>query len=298
MVMEQIIKYINENLAEVITLKELADQAGYSEYYFSRKFKDYTGDTVKDYVIKRRLIKASEDIIAGSKIIDAAFEYGWQSHGGFTKAFTKEFGFSPSLLRAMLMELDGLGGISMGHVFLESTVVGTSKERLYDILVSVLNDSKIVYDDNELESAYQLACKAYEGINRYSGEEYVTHTINVAIILPQLEADIEVIIAGLFCDVTNKGILSIDDLSGKLRESTIKLIKKASSNNLKEDDDVLLIKMAERLHNLRTVEYMDEVKKTEKISQTVAEYMPIARKLGIKKLVDELDNLTQKNYNE
>lgn len=115
--MKQILKYIDEHLKENISLKQISDIAGYSEFHFSRMFKKSTGSTLQAYIIKRRLIKSSEDIVNGKRIIDVALEYGWESHSGFTKSFKKEFGFSPSLLKALIIEIDGLGGNSMGHVF-------------------------------------------------------------------------------------------------------------------------------------------------------------------------------------
>ena len=54
------------------------------------------GITLKDYVTRRKLVKASEIIVSGYRVIDAALQYGWETHAGFTKAFKKEFGFSPS----------------------------------------------------------------------------------------------------------------------------------------------------------------------------------------------------------
>lgn len=136
--MKQILKYIYEHLKENISLKQISDIAGYSEFHFSRMFKKSTGSTLQAYIIKRRLIKSSEDIVNGKRIIDVALEYGWESHSGFTKSFKKEFGFSPSLLKALIIEIDGLGGNSMGHVFLESAEIGIGKERLFDILCELL----------------------------------------------------------------------------------------------------------------------------------------------------------------
>ena len=111
--MKQILKYIYEHLKENISLKQISDIAGYSEFHFSRMFKKSTGSTLQAYIIKRRLIKSSEDIVNGKRIIDVALEYGWESHSGFTKSFKKEFGFSPSLLKALIIEIDGVGGNSM-----------------------------------------------------------------------------------------------------------------------------------------------------------------------------------------
>ena len=82
-------KYIESNLENDITLEKLCGFARYSEFYFVRIFKKKIGMTPMEYVIKRRLIKASEDIINGEKIIDVAIKYNWQSHSGFSKCFKK-----------------------------------------------------------------------------------------------------------------------------------------------------------------------------------------------------------------
>jgi len=116
---KHILKYIEEHLEEELSCSILAKEAGYSEYYFIRSFKSYVGITVMEYIGKRRLVKASEDILEGTKILDVALKYGWQSHSGFTKAFQREFGFSPSLLRTMNVSIKSLGGTTMNHVFLE-----------------------------------------------------------------------------------------------------------------------------------------------------------------------------------
>lgn len=103
------IQYIEENLEDVLLVGKIASQVGYSEFYFSRIFKEYMGQPVMEYIKSRKMIKASEMILAGRKIIDVALILGWQSHAGFTKAFTKEFGFSPSILRAMRIEMEYYG---------------------------------------------------------------------------------------------------------------------------------------------------------------------------------------------
>lgn len=156
-----------------------------------------------DYVCKRRLIMASEEIMGGRNIIDVAIEFGWQSHSGFTKAFKKEYGFSPSLLKVMIIELNNLGGSDMEHIFLDKTDEHASKEQLIQILKETIAHNGIEIEDN-IDDMIKYAVNAYKGIKRYSGDEYVTHTLNVAIILAQLETDINTIVAGLFCDVTKK----------------------------------------------------------------------------------------------
>ena len=305
MVMKQILTYIEEHLEDKITTIELADFAGYSEYHFIRLFKKYTNMTVTEYVIKRKLIKASEEIIEGNKIIDVAFKYGWQSHSSFTKAFNREFGFKPSLLRAVTLEINNLDGAmeasewrnSMNHVFLESTNVGKSKEELFDILIKKLNENGQEYSRKDLDTVYEVACKVYSGMTRYSGEEYVTHTINVAIVLAELGADSNIVLAGMLCD--NKGNIGLDEIKEQLSQGIYQIVENvynSSKELINENDDVILIKIAERLHNMRTIEFIDEDKRKEKALDTINLYMPIVRKMGNQKLIDELNDLSMKYY--
>lgn len=70
-----------------ITIEEIANSVGYSKFYFSRIFKAEMNISVMEYVKERKMIRASELILKGEKILDVAIEYGWESHGGFIKAF-------------------------------------------------------------------------------------------------------------------------------------------------------------------------------------------------------------------
>lgn len=292
-----ILKYIDEHLEEALTTEMIARFAGYSEYHFMRVFKECMNTTIMEYVCKRRLIKASEEIFLGEKIIDVAMKYGWQSHSGFTKAFKKEFGFYPSLLRAMKVTVENLGGSDMSHVFLESTKVGTTKEELFAILQKKLEINGVNVEQNKLNNAYRCACNAYRNVERYSGEEYVTHLINVSIVLAELGATADVILAGLFCDVAKKGIVTLGELSADLPKEIYDVIVKVQDTGdelVLASDEVVLIKLAERLHNMRTIEYIDESKKHQKAKETIELFMPLAKRLGNKKLIDELNDLSMK----
>ena len=287
MVMNSILKYIEDNLEEELNIKRLAEQAGYSEYHFLRMFKRCTNETVMEYVCRRRLIRSCEDILEGMRIIDVAIKYGWKSHSAFSKSFNREFGLSPSLLRAMKLEMDCIGGSCMNQIFLASTQVGMTKEELIKLLEKTMDNNGIKYDKNVLFQIYEVACNAYKGKKRYSGEEYVTHTINVALLLAELGAEQEVIYAGLFCDVFSKG--DSDKIQNNLQSGVWNVVKQLK--NEQNTNEVILIKLAERLHNMRTIEYIDESKRTEKIKETMEIYMPLARKINNQKLMDELNNL-------
>ena len=285
--MNSILKYIEENLEEELNVKLLAEKVGYSEYHFIRIFKKTTNETVMEYVCRRRLIRACEDILDGMRIIDVAIKYGWQSHSAFSKSFNREFGFSPSLLRAMKLEMDCIGGSYMYKIFLASTQVGMTKEQLIELLEDTMDKNGIIYDKKVLSEVYKVACNVYEGKKRYSGEEYVTHPINVAVLLAELGAEQDVILAGMFCDVFSKGKYS--NLENEIPCSVWNIVNQLE--NAPKSNEVILIKLAERLHNMRTIEYIDESKRAEKVKETIEVYMPLARKINNQKLIDELNNL-------
>lgn len=297
-IMNRVLRYVDEHIEEPLSIYQIAECAGYSEYHFARFFKEKMNMTVLEYVTKRKLIKASEEILSGKKVIDVALQYGWQSHSGFSKAFKKEFGFCPSILRAMLAEMQNLGGNAMNHVFLEATRVDAQKEELYEILKTKIEDNGIEIKEEQLEEIYQLSNKAYEGVRRYSGDEYVTHLLNVAIILAELGAESNVICAGMFCDVAKKGIMSLEMLKKELPLDIMEIV--IDTNEIvdkqveEHNDEVVMIKLAERLHNMRTVEFMDGDKQKIKAKETIELFMPMARKLGNQKLIDELTDLSMK----
>lgn len=91
-----LIEYIEENLQSDLSMEALSKKINYSPYYIQRIFSAATHIPIHDYITERRLIKAGEEILNGSTIVDAALKYGYSSHNGFTKAFEKKFGLPPS----------------------------------------------------------------------------------------------------------------------------------------------------------------------------------------------------------
>lgn len=292
MVMNHILKYIEEHLEESLNIKRLVEIAGYSEYHFIRMFKRYTNETVMEYVCRRRLIRACEDILLGMRIIDVAIKYGWQSHSAFSKSFNREFGFSQSLLKTMKLEIDCIGGSYMNHIFLQTTKIGMSKEELLKLLEETMDKNSIAFDPKKLSEVFKVACNAYKDKKRYSGEEYVTHPINVSILLAELGAEQDIILAGMFCDVSTKG--NDANLENELPYDIWNIVKRIDNQ---QSNEVILIKLAERLHNMRTIDYIDENKKIAKAKETIEIYMPLARKINNQKLIDELNNLAYKYNN-
>jgi (p)ppGpp synthase/HD superfamily hydrolase len=252
------------------------------------------------YVKRRKLTFASADLLNGDKIIEVALRYCYDSTSGFTKAFTKEFGFSPSMLKTMKLHFSVLGGnIHMSHIFLEKSDIHASKEELFAVLLKLIADSRSDYNVSLIEKTYVFACEAYKGIKRCSGDEYITHPINVAIILTFLEVPEDVIISGMMCDIFTKTIITADTIEREFSHDiknlllTLHKFDKLSLADI-DDEDVLTIKLAERLHNMRTVEFMDKSVQQIKAKETLQFFVPFAAKLGNAKLTEELNDLALK----
>jgi AraC family transcriptional regulator len=94
---QRTINYIEAHIKEDISAGNLAALIGFSEKHFYRLFKAYTGMSVMDYVRRRKMIRAIAQLRGGDRILDVALDYGFESHGGFAKAFKKQFGSSPQI---------------------------------------------------------------------------------------------------------------------------------------------------------------------------------------------------------
>mgnify|MGYP004469876433 CR=1 FL=1 len=188
--------------------------------------------------------------------------------------------------------------------------------RLYDMLIARIRKYHPSTDVSLIEKAYQLAVKAHGNQCRKSGEPYIVHPLWVAIILADLEMDKETIAAGMLHDVvedtevTEEEIrkefggevaLLVDGVTklGRLSYSSDKL--EVQAENLRKmflamakDIRVIIIKLADRLHNMRTLQFMTPVKQKEKAKETMDIYAPIAQRLGISKIKTELDDLALK----
>ena len=111
----------------------------------------------------------------------------------------------------------------MNEIFLNSTKLGTPKEELLVGLKELLKKNDVAVKEAELHAVYGVACRAYEGKKRYSGDEFVTHTINVAMLLTELGADADTILAGLFSDASERD--EAVDLSAELPAAVWNVVK-------------------------------------------------------------------------
>ena len=96
-IIQESIDYIEANLKTDLTPLELADMAGFSQFHYYRLFQLATGMSLMQYIVRRKLLNALFEISRGKKMIDAALEYGFDTHAGFYKAFKREFGCAPSV---------------------------------------------------------------------------------------------------------------------------------------------------------------------------------------------------------
>ena len=192
----------------------------------------------------------------------------------------------------------------------------TSPEILYQELINSVRKYHPSDDISMIERAYQVAKNAHEGQLRKSGEPYIIHPLCVAIILADLELDKETIVAGILHDAVEDTIMTTEEITeqfgaevallvdgvtklGQLSYSADKV--EVQAENLRKmflamakDIRVILIKLADRLHNMRTLQYMPPHKQQEKARETMDIYAPIAMRLGISKIKVELDDLSLK----
>ena len=199
---------------------------------------------------------------------------------------------------------------------LEAPADFTSPEELYQDLIATIRKYHPSDDITMIEKAYRVAKEAHREQKRKSGEPYIIHPLCVAIILADLEMDKETIEAGLLHDVVEDTAMSLDELAKQfgtevsfLVDGVTKLTQlswdkdkvEIQADNLRKmflamakDIRVIIIKLADRLHNMRTGQYWKPEKQKEKARETMEIYAPIADRLGISKIKIELDDLSLK----
>lgn len=192
----------------------------------------------------------------------------------------------------------------------------TSAEDLYQRLVKIVESYHPSADISMIEKAYHIADEAHKNQFRKSGEPYIIHPLCVGIILAELELDKETIVAGLLHDVVEDTVCTVEELAKEFNEEIALLVDgvtkltqlnyskdkvEIQAENLRKmflamakDIRVILIKLADRLHNMRTMQYQTPIKQKEKSRETMDIYAPIAQRLGISKIKIELDDLSLK----
>ncbi|MCR5254508.1 MAG: bifunctional (p)ppGpp synthetase/guanosine-3',5'-bis(diphosphate) 3'-pyrophosphohydrolase [Acetatifactor sp.] len=200
-----------------------------------------------------------------------------------------------------------------------------SPDDLYQDLINCVRKYHPSDDISMIEKAYRIACDAHKDQVRKSGEPYIVHPLNVAIILAELELDKETIVAGLLHDVVEDTILTVEDITKEFGDDVALLVDGVTkleklplsqTDNTGEHSDsklemqavnlrkmflamakdirVIMIKLADRLHNMRTLKYKSPESQQRIARETLEIYCPIAQRLGISKLKIELDDLSLK----
>lgn len=192
----------------------------------------------------------------------------------------------------------------------------TSPEELYKDLITAIKKYHPSTDLSDIEKAYETARKAHEGQFRKSGEPYIIHPLCVAIILAELELDKESIIAGLLHDVVEDTVMTSEDVAKEFGDEVALLVDgvtkltqlnyqhdkiEVQAENLRKmflamakDIRVVIIKLIDRLHNMRTLNFMPRAKQLLISKETLDVYAPLAHRLGMSKIKIELEDLALK----
>lgn len=188
-------------------------------------------------------------------------------------------------------------------------------EHKIDSLIELVKKNNPNADTEMILKAYHLADGAHKDQKRLSGEAYIIHPVSVAYILAEYKMDTETIVAAILHDVIEDTSYTYDDIKEMFNEQVADLVEgvtkigkieyqskeESQAENLRKmvlamskDIRVILIKLVDRLHNMRTLEYMKESKQIEKSRETLDIYAPIANRLGIQTIKAELEDLALK----
>jgi guanosine-3',5'-bis(diphosphate) 3'-pyrophosphohydrolase len=194
-------------------------------------------------------------------------------------------------------------------------VLAGSAERHHELFERLLADVAAYNPDVDrelLERAYRFAAEAHEGQQRRSGEDFILHPIGVAQILAELGLDDTTLAAALLHDVVEDTSSSVEQIREEFGDDVTRLVEgvtkltriqfhsreQAQAENYRkmvvamaQDPGVILIKLADRLHNMRTIEYLGRQKQLQKARETLEVYAPLAHRLGIHTIKWELEDL-------
>lgn len=182
-----------------------------------------------------------------------------------------------------------------------------------DDLLKIIDQSGKQYDKEKIMAAYDMALAAHKGQCRVSGEPYISHPVAVSCILAEMGMDSECIQAALLHDVVEDtdvtrevvekrfgadvahlvdGVTKLGKISYSTREERQAENVRKMLLAMAQDVRVIIIKLADRLHNMRTIEVMREQKRRDKALETMEVYAPLAHRLGIRAIKEELEDLS------
>ena len=188
-------------------------------------------------------------------------------------------------------------------------------DELYQRLAERIEQTNKQYDMERIERAYQLAKRAHEGTLRRSGEPYIVHPVCAAIILVELGMDTDSIVAALLHDVVEDTEITLEEIRKEFGKDVAFLVdgvtklgripfssrEHQQAENVRkmllamaQDVRVIIIKLADRLHNARTFESLPDEKRRIKALETMEVYAPLAHRLGIRGVKEELEDISLK----
>ncbi|MBQ4486021.1 MAG: bifunctional (p)ppGpp synthetase/guanosine-3',5'-bis(diphosphate) 3'-pyrophosphohydrolase [Oscillospiraceae bacterium] len=186
--------------------------------------------------------------------------------------------------------------------------------KIDDIIEYIMNGERHdQYDLSKIVSAYEFAAKAHANQVRSSGEPYISHPVAVSYILCQLGMDTDTICAGLLHDVVEDTDITLDEIKKRFGQDVAMLVdgvtklgkiplftkEEQQAENVRkillamsQDIRVIIIKLADRLHNMRTLQFRPAHKQRNTALETMNIYAPIAHRLGIKAIQDEIEDIS------
>ncbi len=187
------------------------------------------------------------------------------------------------------------------------------KEDAIAALREAIGDNEKNYNMDMIHRAIDLACEAHSGQYRYSGGDYVCHPLQVACILTELGMDNEAVVAAILHDVVEDTSVELSEIRQQFGNDVALLVdgvtkitqmpfstkEEQQAENVRkmlmamsQDIRVIIIKLADRLHNMRTNSGWDPQKRRDKAKETLDIYAPIAHRLGIRAIKDELEDIS------
>ena len=195
----------------------------------------------------------------------------------------------------------------------KSVCMGSSPEECMEILLGLIGDNCTEKEMCDIRKAFEIANSAHEGQKRLSGEPYIMHPLSVAIILASLGMDEASIIAAILHDTVEDTTLTHEEVKKMFGETIADLVdgvtkigkvplqtkEEQQAENIRKmliamsrDIRVIIIKLADRLHNMRTLMFKPEQRRREIARETSEIYAPIAHRLGIRAIKEELEDLS------
>ena len=195
----------------------------------------------------------------------------------------------------------------------KSVCTGSTPDECMEILFGLIGDNITENERRDIQKAYEIANSAHEGQKRLSGEPYIMHPLSVAIILASLGMDQASIIAALLHDTVEDTSITYDEVKKQFGETIADLVdgvtkigkvplqtkEEQQAENIRKmliamsrDIRVIIIKLADRLHNMRTLMFKPEQRRREIARETSEIYAPIAHRLGIRAIKEELEDLS------